>query len=199
ERFDLIHTHHPKPGVLGRAAARLAAIPCVVNTVHGFFVTPEGPFSRRLIVLSLERLAACLSDLELYQSEEDLAWARRRSIVPASKAVLLGNGVDLQRFHPKRVPPERVMALRAELGIDSNAVVIGTVGRLVAEKGYREFFDAARSVRAVAPHTRFLAVGEPDCAKADAITRVELESAAEHVIFAGWREDVRDLLAIMDV
>src|SRR5436190_15675559 len=33
-RPDIVHTHNPKPGVLGRVAARLSRVPAVVNTVH---------------------------------------------------------------------------------------------------------------------------------------------------------------------
>ena len=35
ERFDVVHTHTPKPGILGRVGARAVGVPCVVNTVHG--------------------------------------------------------------------------------------------------------------------------------------------------------------------
>jgi glycosyltransferase involved in cell wall biosynthesis len=198
-RFDVVHTHNPKPGVLGRVAARAAGVPCVVNTVHGFFATRESPLSKRLMVLTLERAAALLSDLEFYQSEEDLAWARRRSVVPTSKGILLRNGTDVEWFDPRRVRSEHLEMVRAELGIAADAVVVGTVGRLVAEKGYRELFEAARAVRATNPNVRFLVVGEPDAEKPDAITKAELRQAAEDVVFAGWRTDVRDMLALMDV
>ncbi|HXF72484.1 MAG TPA: glycosyltransferase family 4 protein, partial [Actinomycetota bacterium] len=198
-RFDLVHTHNPKPGVLGRVAARLAGVPCVVNTVHGYYATPEDPPARRAAVLGLERLAARLSDLELFQSEEDLRWARRARVVPPGRAVFLGNGTDLARFDPAAVDPGRAAALRAELGIPEGAPVVGSVGRLVAEKGYRELFEAASRVRARRPEVRFLAVGAPDTGKADAIGPRELEAARADVVFCGWREDVRDLLALVDV
>lgn len=198
ERFDLVHVHNPKPGIMGRVAARLAGVPCVVNTVHGFYATEGDPARRRLPVVALERLAARLSDLELYQSEEDLAWARRIGLVPGRRSVLLGNGTDLEAFDPARVPPGRPAALRRELGIPEGAPVVGTVGRLVREKGYVEFFEAARRVRAEAPEVRFLAVGPADPAKADALARADLE-ADDGVILAGYRDDVRDLLAVMDV
>ncbi|MDP9209280.1 MAG: glycosyltransferase, partial [Actinomycetota bacterium] len=105
ERFDLLHTHNPKPGVIGRVAARLARVPLVVNTVHGLYATPEDRPAKRLPVLALEGLAARCSDLELYQSEEDLRWARRIRLVPAGRSELLGNGTDLKRFDPDRVDP----------------------------------------------------------------------------------------------
>jgi glycosyltransferase involved in cell wall biosynthesis/ribosomal protein S18 acetylase RimI-like enzyme len=199
ERFDLLHTHNPKPGVIGRVAARLAGVPLVVNTVHGLYATPEDRLRKRAAVLALEWLAARCSDLELYQSEEDLRWARRIRLVPAGRAELLGNGTDLERFDPGLVGPDRVAELRRELGIPHDALVVGTVGRLVVEKGYRELFAAARAVRRADPRVWFLAVGAPDLEKADAITEAELAEAAGDVVVTGWRDDVRDLLAVMDV
>jgi glycosyltransferase involved in cell wall biosynthesis/ribosomal protein S18 acetylase RimI-like enzyme len=199
ERFDLVHTHNPKPGVIGRLAARLAGVPVVVNTVHGLYATPEDRLRKRVAVLGLEWLAARCSNLELYQSEEDLRWARRIRLVPAGRGELLGNGTDLERYDPGLVAPGRIAELRRELGIPDDALVVGTVGRLVAEKGYRELFAAARSVRQADPRVRFLAVGAPDLEKADAITEAELEQAAGDAVVTGWRDDVRDLLATMDV
>ena len=199
ERFDLVHTHNPKPGVLGRVAARLAGTPLVVNTVHGLYATPEDRFRKRAAVLGLEWLAGRCSDLELYQSEEDLAWAGRLRLARKGRSHLLGNGTDTGFFDPAQVPPERAAALRRELGLPADALVVGAVGRLVAEKGYRELFAAARAVRQADPRVRFLAVGAPDLEKADAISEAELAAAAGDVLVTGWRDDVRDLLAVMDV
>jgi glycosyltransferase involved in cell wall biosynthesis/ribosomal protein S18 acetylase RimI-like enzyme len=199
ERFDLVHTHNPKPGVLGRVAARLAGVPLVVNTVHGLYATPEDRLGKRAAVLGLEWLAGRCSDLELYQSEEDLRWAGRLGLARRGRGHLLGNGTDLGHFDPALVPPERVAALRRQLGLPADALVVGAVGRLVAEKGCRELFAAAAAVRQADPTVRFLAVGAPDLDKADAIGQAELARAAGDVLVTGWRDDVRDLLAVMDV
>ncbi len=199
ERFDLLHTHNPKPGILGRPAARLAGVPCVVNTVHGLYATSDDPARRKLPVLALEKLSSRHSDLELYQSGEDLAWARRIGVVPPSRSRRLGNGVDLAHFDPARVTERRRARLRRELGIPEGALVVGAVGRLVAEKGYRELFSAADEIRSTRGDVRFLVAGEIDRDKADAIGEAEVEAARENVIFAGWRQDVRDLLALVDV
>jgi glycosyltransferase involved in cell wall biosynthesis/GNAT superfamily N-acetyltransferase len=199
ERFDLVHTHNPKPGVLGRVAARLAGTPLVVNTVHGLYATPEDRLRKRAAVLGLEWLAGRCSDLELYQSEEDLAWAGRLRLARRGRSHLLGNGTDTGFFDPAQVPPERAAALRRELGLPADALVVGAVGRLVAEKGCRELFAAARAVRQADPRVRFLAVGTPDLDKDDAISEAELAAAAGDVVVTGWRDDVRDLLAVMDV
>jgi hypothetical protein len=122
ERFDLVHTHNPKPGVLGRVGARLAGVPLVVNTVHGLYATPEDRLRKRAAVLGLEWLAGRCSDLELYQSEEDLRWAARLRLARRDRSHLLGNGTDTGRFDPAQVPPERAAALRRELGLPADAL-----------------------------------------------------------------------------
>ena len=64
-RFDVVHTHNPKPGLMGRIAARVAGVPIVVNTVHGFWASPDGSAWRRLPVMALEWIGARFSDAEL--------------------------------------------------------------------------------------------------------------------------------------
>ena len=149
-----MHTHNPKPGVLGRIAARLAGVPCIVNTQHGLYAMPEDRLARKGAVLGIEWIAARFSDSELFQSEEDLAWAARLRIARPPKGRLLGNGIDLTLFDPEAVPAERIERLRTELGIAAGKVVVGAVGRMVAEKGYRELFEAAAAVRAAHPEAR---------------------------------------------
>jgi glycosyltransferase involved in cell wall biosynthesis len=197
-RFDLVHVHNPKPAIIGRIAARLARVPCVASTCHGFYATQDDHAFKRVAVLGLEWVAARCSDLDLFQSEEDLVWARRTHVAREGRSELLGNGTDLTRFDPARVPAHRLSELRAELGIGDDAMVVGTVGRLVAEKGLREFCIAARKVRSRVPDAVFLVVGDHDPDKSDAITPDRLEGA-EDVKFIGWREDLPDVMALMDV
>ena len=198
-RFDMVHLHNPKPAVMGRIAARMAGVPCVLNTVHGLYATPDDRLRKKFPVLGLEMLSSRLSDLELYQSEEDLDWARRLRLVSRRRSALLGNGTDLGRFHPDAVPPARIAEVRRELGVPERALVVGTIGRMVAEKGYREFFAAARRVRAEMPEAHFVVVGDHDPEKSDALSAAELDAAARDVTFAGWREDVPDVIAAMDI
>ncbi|MFB3739106.1 MAG: GNAT family N-acetyltransferase [Candidatus Velamenicoccus archaeovorus] len=199
ERFDVVHTHNPKPGVMGRIAARLAGVPVVMNTVHGLYATPEDRFRRRFPVLTAEWVASRFSDLELYQSEEDLVWARRLGLVRPGQAIHLGNGIDVFRFRPGRRDEPAVRGLRAELGIGDDEPVVGAVGRMVREKGYVELFEAVRIVRSRVPNARLLVVGEVDHDKVDGLDGTDLRRAGSDVVVAGWREDVPDLLAAMDV
>ena len=199
ERFDVVHTHNPKPGVMGRVAARMAGVPVVMNTVHGLYATPGDRLRRRVPVLAAEWIAARCSDLELYQSAEDLGWAKHLHLVRRGHSVHLGNGVDLTEFAPELRTEERVRKLRAELGIGEDELIVGCVGRMVLEKGYRELFQAAGVLRRRIPNARFLVVGDRDPSKADSVSAKAIEDAGDDFVFVGWREDVSDLMALMDV
>ncbi len=197
ERFDVLHTHNPKPGLYGRVLGRLARVPVVVNTVHGLYATPDDPMRKRLLVYGLEAVAARFSDLELVQSREDYDLLTRRHLTPPSRTIHLGNGVDLARFDPARFTREDRAGIRAELGASEETVVVGMVSRLVAEKGYPELFEAARRL-----DDRFLVVciGPDDPDKADALPREALAAAAAvGVRFLGMRTDVDRLYAGMDL
>ena len=132
ERPAIVHTHNPKTGVLGRLAARAARVPVVVNTGHGLYASADlGPL-KRTVVRTAERVSARFSDFELFQSEEDHRWAVRTRLVPEHRSAWLGNGVDTARFDPSNAEVARAAALRGEWGA-TGRLVVGTVGRLVAE------------------------------------------------------------------
>jgi glycosyltransferase involved in cell wall biosynthesis len=184
---DIVHTHNPKPGVWGRIAARLAGVPRVVNTVHGLYATPTDSWLRRTVVYSLERLAAAFSDAELLQNEEDLPVLLRLGI-PASKLTVMGNGIDLARFDPEALAPDARDIVRSEWGVAPNTVVIGAVGRMVAEKGWRELFAAVAKLRDEGLPVALVAIGRADPDKADALGDAELaEARANGVIMPGYQ------------
>lgn len=136
--LDVLHTHNPKTGVMGRIAGRLVGVPVVVNTCHGLWAKPEDSVAKRALVYGLEALAARFSDYELFQNAQD-----RETLSPFLKhgrSRVVGNGVDLGRFAPD---PEGRRRVRAELGVDDDELLVGTVGRRVREKGLAEFSEAA--------------------------------------------------------
>ena len=193
----IVHTHNPKPGIFGRLAARMAGVPVVVNTVHGLYATPEDSLAKRGVVYALERIAATCSDAELLQNPEDLPVLRRLG-VPHERLSVLGNGVDLERFDPERSIDGRAR-IRAELGIGPDTVVVGLVGRLVWEKGYRAVFAAAEQL-ADLDDVAFVVVGPSEPDKAGAVDEAAIAAAeAAGVRFLGSRTDMVDLYDAFDI
>ena len=171
--LDVLHTHNPKTGVMGRIAGRLAGVPVVVNTCHGLWATPEDKWTKRAFVYGLEGLAARFSDYELFQNAQDertMRWALRRG-----RHRVVGNGIDLERF---QFDPEGRARLRAEWGVADDEILVGTVGRRVREKGLAEYAAAASDL---SDRARFVWVGPEDEAEAAASLPTSVEFIPEQV------------------
>jgi glycosyltransferase involved in cell wall biosynthesis len=197
ERFDVLHTHNPKPGFYGRIAGRLAGVPIVVNTIC-LYTSDNNRLLRRLIVFGLEAIASRFSDVELVKTPEDFALLTRWHITRRSRTRILGNGVDVVRFDGTRFSREDRRRLRRQLGIEEHRIVVGIVGRLVAEKGYPELFEAASLL---GDRYTILAIGPDDPAKRDALPPSVLRQAIDQgVRFLGMRTtDLEELYAAMDI
>lgn len=185
-KLDVLHTHTPKAGVMGRIAGRLAGVPVVVNTCHGLWARPEDRLLKRALVYGAEALAIRFSDFELFQNAED-ATTLRRFLKPGRWQVV-GNGVDLERF---QFDPEGRGRVRAELGVADDELLVGTIGRRVREKGLVEYAEAAHQLRDKAT---FIWVGPAD--DTDAAAHAPHEDA---VRFVGERTDMPAVYSALDV
>jgi glycosyltransferase involved in cell wall biosynthesis len=201
EQFTIVHTHNPKPGLLGQLAARMAGVPIVVNTLHGSYFHDHMSAAWRRFYITMEKVAAFCSDVILSQNSEDIQSAVREGICPLEKIKYLGNGIDVQRFDPATLSVKDIARKRDEVGLPISVPVVGFVGRLVQEKGLLELFAAARIVRDRVPDVRFLFVGPIDTHKPDAISPdVAREYGIANVCyFLGMRQDMPELYALMDV
>ena len=184
-RLDVLHTHNPKTGVLGRVLGRMLRIPVVVNTCHGLWLRPGDPLARRAFVLGSEAVAALASDAELFQNGEDLRTLRRWTRTGHARVV--GNGIDLCRFRPD---PDGAARVRQELVVLPGELLVGAVGRLVAEKGIAEYAAAATRL---AGKARFVWVGPADADKNDAVHRID---GVEQL---GERSDMAAIYSALDV
>jgi glycosyltransferase involved in cell wall biosynthesis len=201
ERFTIVHTHTPKPGLLGQLAARLAGVPVVVNTIHGFYFHDHMPPLWRRFYITLEKIAAWCSDVILSQNQEDIQTAIKEGICQPEEIKYLGNGFDVERFAQTCLDERHLAQKRRELSLPSDAPVVGFVGRLVAEKGIVELLQAAQLIITQMPQARFLFIGPIDDSKPDALTpEVAAQYGVDKVcIFTGRRHDMPELYALMDV
>jgi glycosyltransferase involved in cell wall biosynthesis len=187
-RPDVFLGYTAKPNVYGSLAAHLLGIK-VINNVAGLgtaFIR-EGLLTR--ILKALYKGAFRRSATIFFQNDEDLRLFVDSGIVDPAKARLLpGSGIDLTRFAP---------SAHREAGDEFRFLL---VARLLWDKGVREFVDAARLVRAQAPHARFRILGFLDVENRTAVPREEVEGWVEEGIvdYLGQSDDVRPFLAEAD-
>ncbi len=199
ERIDLVHTHTAKAGFLGRVAARLAGVPCVVHTLHGVtFHDHIGRFQREMYVL-LERLAAPLSDALITVGDDVKAKYLAESIGREEQYVTIPSGMETESFARALRDPERSRTpRRAEFGFTDDDLVVGMVSRLEPRKGYVYFFEALARLAPDFPRLKALVVGEG--AQEDELReRVRMLGLGDRVVFAGYRYDVADVIAAFDI
>jgi glycosyltransferase involved in cell wall biosynthesis len=200
-RPDIVHTQTPKAALLGQWAARLARVRHRVHTIFGLYLPAYASPGRRRLYLWLERIQMAPAALILSQNAEDIETCEREHLCDSAKLRLLGNGIDIDRFHPRNVDAGRVAAVRQQLGIPPGHHVVGIVARLVREKGYLELFDAIPEVLARLPNTVFIAIGGTEPEKSDRIDPEDpkIRSLGGALRLLGHREDVEDLYPVMDL
>jgi glycosyltransferase involved in cell wall biosynthesis len=197
EKFDVVHTHTPKAGLLGPVAARLAGVPVIVHTIHGLLFHDKMPASRRALFWPPEKWTAIFTTHLLSQSREDIDVAVQTHVAPLSKVQYLGNGIDVEHFSGD-TNVNRTEFTKGAIGPDD--FVVGCVGRLVYDKGFRELFEAAEMLVPRFPNLKFVVVGPEESDQNDAIEPHRLEELKRRGIvhFLGWRDDTRSCYAIMD-
>ncbi|NKB49955.1 MAG: glycosyltransferase [Alphaproteobacteria bacterium] len=199
ERFDLVHVHTPAAAFVGRLAARLAGVPRIVYTAHGFYFHENMAWPKRALVIAMEWLAGRFTHTLFTQSAEDAATARRLGLCRTGDIVAIGNGSDPARFHPNNDAEAR-QKLRAANGATDTRPVIVMIGRLVAEKGYPELVEAMRPLdadlwivgdRLASDHARSID---------DTLNAIETDPAlSQKIKLLGYRGDVPELLRAGDI
>jgi glycosyltransferase involved in cell wall biosynthesis len=191
EKPDLVHGHMPISGFLARVAARVAGVPKVAYTCHGFLFNQPGPWTRRAVAFVMEWIGGQLTDVHMTVSHEEAKDARRLWINRSSTAI--GNGRDPARFHPD---PAARARLRAELGVPEDRVVITAISRLVRHKGYPELLAAMRDVDA-----ELWVVGErlPSDHGEDMEPYFAQSGLGPRLRRLGYRDDIPAILAASDI
>jgi glycosyltransferase involved in cell wall biosynthesis len=192
EKPDLVHAHMPISGFLARLAARIAGVPRVAYTCHGFLFNQPGSRLRRGAGLAMELLGARFTDVFTTVSTSDAADARRLHIW--RDPVVVGNGRDPAVFRPDPAARARI---RAELGVPDDAVVVVAVSRLVADKGYTELAAAMRDVS----DAMLWVVGERLASDRgeDVAAMLDAAGLGARLRRLGYRRDVNAVLAAADI
>jgi glycosyltransferase involved in cell wall biosynthesis len=194
ERFDVVHTHASKAGILVRAAAWLARCPRIVHTIYILHFRKYQRGLRRAVFAWLERAAAQRTDALFCIGPVIRDEAVRERIAPAERLRAIGGPLgDLGRF---AVASEEVRALRSELGLPDGAPVVACVCRLVDYKGVDTLLRAAPRVLAAAPQARFVVMGGGPLEQELRGMAAAL-GVADRVILTGFRPDDRDVLRLL--
>lgn len=192
-RPDVVHLVTIKPVLLGGLVARFSGVPAVVAAVSGlgFVFVSRGVKAavRRGLVGALYRVALGHRNLKvIFQNPDDLSRLARVVHLPASKVEMIrGSGVDLSQYRLTPLP--------------SGVPVVVLAARLLADKGVREFVQAARLLKQRGALARFCLVGTVDPANPASLTDADLAQWSSEGVVELWghRSDMPRVLAAAHV
>ena len=168
-----------KPNIYGCFAARLARVPAIANVSGlGTVFLKSGALMK--LVIPMYRYALSRADRIFFQNPDDLNLFIHKKIVRPEQARLIpGSGIDLARYAP--------------VALSDGPLTFLLIGRLLGDKGVREFVEAARILRDELPGARFQLLGSLDLENRTSIRPNELEGwIGQGVIeYLGSTEDVR--------
>jgi glycosyltransferase involved in cell wall biosynthesis len=198
-RYDIVHTHSSKAGILGRIAARAAGTPIVVHTLHSLVFGEHATPMQNALYIALKRVCAPLTHRFISVCDATRNGALHKGIGRPDQHCTIFSGFHIEPF--LRVREELTIdEAKRRAGFAPGDLVVGKVARLFLQKGHDHFMEAARRIAAAEPRARFLLVG-------DGILREKLEAQAselglrERFVFAGLvpPDAVPALMQAMDV
>jgi len=194
KEIDVVHSQGARADFFARVAGKLSSIPHIICTV----TMPVAGFDVGPIRKGIYRFADCLSERYVDRFIVVSNYLRNTLIerrgLPPESVIKIYNGIEVDRYHPDL----KEASLRNSWGIPPAAPLIGAIGRMVWQKGFKYLIEAAPETLEVIPEARFLLVG-------DGPLRPDLENLArklnvyDRIIFTGFRSDIPDLLSTMDV
>ena len=199
KRYDIVHTHTTKAGILGRIAARIAGVPIIVHGLHGSTFQAFNSGLLNWLLFLFERLTGRFTDAYISVSKVLSETYIEKGIGKKDNHYTVYSGMELSKFYHAR-DKINYKEKYEELGINAGEFLIGNVARLETRKGHQFLLDAFKNVveEQKDGHVKLLIIGEGNKRKYLENYVKEL-NLGDKVIFTGYREDVEELMALMDI
>ena len=180
---DIICHNAIKPNIYGTIAAGMLNIP-VINNISGLgtlFIKKS--FSTK-IAKSLYKFSQKYATKVFFQNNDDLKFFLNNKLINELKVqVIPGSGVDTSRFIPNDKMKEEYFQFLF-------------IGRLLYDKGIREYVDAARILKKKYPEVKFNILGPLYKNNVTGISEEVLESWVKNndIIYLGQSDNVEDVM-----
>ena len=199
-RPDIVHSHTPKAGIVGMAAAFLARVPHRFHTVAGLPLLEETGNKRKMLDF-VEKLTYLFASRVYPNSNGLKEIILQNGYCKASKLKVLANGstngINTTYFSNDHFSFAQKEELKARYDIQDSDFVFIFVGRLVTDKGINELIAAFKKLKINHPTAKLLLVG-PLETELDPLLPQTLEAIenVKQIKAVGYQQDVRLFFAI---
>jgi len=199
KHYDIVHTHTTKAGILGRIAAYISGVPVIVHGLHGSTFQAFNSGLLNWLLFLFERLTGRFTDAYISVSGVLSKKYIERGIGKKENYHTIYSGMELTKFYQAR-DKTNYKEKYEELGINAGDFLIGNVARLESRKGHQFLLDAFKNIveKQKNGNVKLLIIGEGN--KREYLENyVKKLNLGDKVIFAGYRENVEELMALMDI
>lgn len=197
-KYDIVHTHSSKAGVVGRIAARLAGTPAIIHTVHGLpFHRYQPELKKRLFIL-IEKFSNLFCHKIVAVTETIIKTMLNYNIGNPSKYVMIRSAFDIDIYKPDgNIEKNKT---RSRFAIKDDDIVIGKIARLSPLKGHKYILNAFTEISKKIPNAKLLIVGNGEL-EYELKRLVEQNDIKDSVIFTGLLtpEEIPGIIEIMDI
>ncbi|WP_271397042.1 glycosyltransferase family 4 protein [Salinicoccus roseus] len=200
---DVVHVHTPVAAALGRIAAKIAGVPNVIYTAHGFYFHEGMNKATYRLFFSIEKyIGRMFTDYIFTQSKEDYELSVKSDFLKTNNYLHISNGIDLNnQFNIDRIDNEEIEKLKEELKIQDDTIVFSFLGRLVREKGIAELLNAFSVLQKEYSNIKLLCMGSLLDSERDSSIGEEIERFENNddIVFLGQVENPEYYYALSDV
>ncbi|MFH1777510.1 MAG: glycosyltransferase family 4 protein [Candidatus Omnitrophota bacterium] len=195
ERFDIVHTHSSKAGMLGRWAAKLAGVKIIIHTPHGHIFYGYFNYFLTQVFIFLEKITAKITDRIITLTKRGKEEHIKYGIACADKLVPVYSGIEIEKFRNYQIDKIKQKKI---LKADKKTAIIGTVSRLESVKGGVYFISALPEIIKTFPKLKvFIIGGGTEKENLERLTRKL--GVAKNVVFMGECQDISWSVSTFDV
>ncbi len=199
ERYDIVHTHTAKAGIIGRIAARISGISLIVHTTHGLpFFTGQSKLKNMLYRL-LEQVGAWFGHAIASQNREDLS--QISAYAPKARVFYEGNGVDLKALDARRasVHAECLDTLRETWDIPSGVPILLVGARFEPVKNHDFLLKGLRLLKELTSMDFVCLLAGKGEMENDIRQQIQQLGLASQVKIVGHQTDLAPFLCLADI
>jgi glycosyltransferase involved in cell wall biosynthesis len=194
EKPDVVHTHSSKAGILGRWAAKLAGVPLIFHTAHGFgFHDFQRPAAKSFYVW-LERLTTKITTRLVVVSFANADKGEKHGVLKRGDWILCRDAISVTEFM-QGGPRRRKLS---EWNIPADKLVVGMIACLKPQKSPVDFVDVAARVLKDNDQAHFVLAGDGEM-RADVERRIQEHKIGKHFTLLGWQTDMPEVYRNLDI
>lgn len=199
EKYEIVHTHTAKAGIIGRIAGRLAGIPVVIHTSHGLPFYEGQSKTKYYTYRFLEKIGALFCDAIASQNKEDME--KIKQYAPQKPIYYEGNGVDLHKLDQRngKISKDQIDLLKKQLNIPSNKKVILVGARLEPVKDHFFLLDGLRYLKENYNQNFICLLAGDGPLKEEILRTIHDNQLEDFVKLIGYQTDIYPYIKLADI